>query len=446
MTSGTINIGRLLNERPINNYQKTIILLCALVGLVDGFDTQSIGFAAPALSAALRLQPGAIGAVFSAGLLGAMIGAAMFGPVCDRLGRKRPLILATLLFAAFSLATIWVTDVSQLVACRFFAGLGLGGATPSFIALTSEYVPERRRGVAVAILWAAFPLGGMAGGFSASWLIPNFGWHAIFVVGGIIPLLIAAALALWLPNSLRFLIARRNDQQSAARIMRHLAPDLPPATYEVDEERISGAPVVALFRDGRGRGTLLLWIAFFIVFLMLAVIVLWTPSLMRQMGLSAATGALLIGGNNLGSAIGTASCGALMDRFDPYRVLAIGYVVGGLLLVPIGWVNGDPALMALFLLLNGLFLGAAGGGSIVMAARTYPTLMRSTGVGWAMSMGRFGQVVGPIGVGAMVADGLTIRAIFVSLAIASAIASIAILMLRSAAAARSRAIAGESLA
>jgi MFS transporter, AAHS family, 4-hydroxybenzoate transporter len=446
VTSGTINISRLLDERPINGFQKFVVLLCALVALLDGFDTQSVGFAGPALSAALALAPGAIGTVFSAGLLGAMLGAGIFGAISDKFGRKRPLIVATLLFAAFSLATIWVDSWWQLVACRFLAGLGLGGATPSFIALTSEFVAERRRSVAVAVLWAGFPIGGMLGGFSSSWLIPHFGWHSVFIVGGIIPLLVAVVLALWLPDSLRFLIAHRNDQAQAGRIMRRLAPDLPPAIYRVDEERIAGAPVLALVREGRALSTVLLWIAFFIIFMMLAVIVLWTPSLMRQMGLTAATGALLIGANNLGAAIGNASSGVLLDRFDPYPVLAIAYVVGGLLLVPIGWLNGDPALMAICLILNGMFLGAGSAGAIVLAARTYPTLMRSTGVGMGMAMGRFGQVVGPIVAGAMVADGLTLRAIFVSLAIASVIGSVAVLLLKLAVSARGHTTAGARIA
>jgi MFS transporter, AAHS family, 4-hydroxybenzoate transporter len=436
MTSTTVNIGRLLDERPINGFQKFVVFLCALVALLDGFDTQSIGFAAPALAGALHLAPGAIGTVFSAGLLGAMLGAAIFGAVCDRFGRKRPLIFATLLFAAFSLATIWVDAAWQLVACRFLAGLGLGGATPSFIALASEFVATRRRSVTVAVLWAGFPLGGMIGGFSSSWLIPNFGWHAVFVVGGILPLLVAAVLAVWLPDSLRFLIAHRDDQAQAVAIMRRLAPDLPPATYEVDEEQITGTSVAALFRNGRAATTLLLWVPFFLVFMMLAVIVLWTPSLMRQMGLTAATGAMLIGANNLGSVFGTASAGALLDRYSPYPVLAVAYVLGGLCLVPIGWLSGDPGLMAVCLILNGVCLGAGGGGTIVLAARTYPTLMRSTGVGWGMAMGRFGQVVGPFVAGAMVADGLTARAIFISLFVASIIASIAVMLLKLATAAR----------
>jgi len=164
-----------------------------------------------------------------------------------------------------------VTSYTELLACRFLAGLGLGGAIPCIIALTSEYVSTRRRSIAVATLWAGFPLGGMLGGFSSAWLIPRFGWQAVFVVGGVLPLLAAIALTLWLPESLRFLVARQGDQPRAARIMRRLAPDLSNANrYIVEEESISGAPIAALFRDGRAATTLLLWVPFFIVFMMLA--------------------------------------------------------------------------------------------------------------------------------------------------------------------------------
>jgi AAHS family 4-hydroxybenzoate transporter-like MFS transporter len=429
--AGTINVSKLLDERRLNRFQLSVIVLTASIALLDGFDTQSIGFTAPALSATFGLQPNMLGTVFSAGLLGAMIGAMLFGPLCDRFGRRRPLIAATCAFAVFTLATVGVTSYTELLACRFLAGLGLGGAIPCISALTSEYVSTRRRSIAVATLWAGFPLGGMLGGFSSAWLIPRFGWQAVFVVGGVLPLLAAIALTLWLPESLRFLVARQGDQLRAARIMRRLAPELSNANrYIVDEERISGAPIAALFRDGRAATTLLLWVPFFIVFMMLAVIVLWTPSLLRQIGLTATTGALLIGVNNLGSAIGTASCGALLDRFNPFAVLGFAYVAGGALLVPIAYLSDNPSAMAVCLVLNGMFLGAAGGGTIVLAARIYPTLMRSTGVGWGMAMGRCGQVIGPLIAGAMLSADLTIGPIFVAVALASILATLSVLTLK----------------
>jgi len=431
--AGTINISRLLDERQLNGFQISVIALSALVALLDGFDTQSIGFTAPALAAAFRIQPSMLGGVFSAGLFGAMAGAMLFGPLCDRFGRKRPLIAATFWFAAFTFATVFISSYGELLACRFLAGLGLGGAVPCIIALTSEYVSTRRRSVAVALIWAAFPIGGMLGGFSSAWLIPTFGWTSVFVVGGIVPALAAVGLAIWLPESLRFLVARQDNQPAAAAIMRQLAPEQPRADrYVVEEEKITGFPVVALFRDGRASTTILLWIPFFVVFMMLAVITLWTPSLLKQMGLTAATGALLIAASNLGAAIGVASCGALLDRFNPFVVLSIAYVIGGALLVPIAFVGGDPWAMAGCLILIGMFLGGAGGGTLVLAARTYPTLMRSTGVGWGMAMGRFGQVLGPLAAGAMVGGGLTVGPIFISRAVTSVVASAAVLMLKAA--------------
>ena len=128
--AGTINISRLLDERQLNGFQISVIALSALVALLDGFDTQSIGFTAPALAAAFRIQPSMLGGVFSAGLFGAMAGAMLFGPLCDRFGRKRPLIAATFWFAAFTFATVFISSYGELLACRFLAGLGLGGAVP----------------------------------------------------------------------------------------------------------------------------------------------------------------------------------------------------------------------------------------------------------------------------------------------------------------------------
>ena len=160
-----INVNRLIDDGPVRPFQVFAISLCALVAFLDGADTQSIAVAAPIIADNLKLTRAALGPLFSAALLGAAIGALTFGPLGDRFGRKRMLVLATIIFGIFTLATALATSYESLLAIRFAAGIGLGGATPCFLALASEFSPGRRRAMVASLIWAAFPLGGSIGGF-----------------------------------------------------------------------------------------------------------------------------------------------------------------------------------------------------------------------------------------------------------------------------------------
>src|SRR6202162_4928090 len=195
-----VDVGALIETRPIGPAQWTVIGLCAFVAMLDGLDLQSIGLAAPAIGAQLHIAPQAFGMVFSAAMAGLALGAFLLGPVADRVGRKRVLVGATFCFGLFTLATAYVGDLTELLAVRFLAGFGLGGAMPSFISLAAEYVPKARRATVVSLLWAGFPLGGMIGGLVGSWIIPAYGWRSIFLVGGVLPILLSAILAMLLPE------------------------------------------------------------------------------------------------------------------------------------------------------------------------------------------------------------------------------------------------------
>jgi MFS family permease len=179
-----INVSHLIDDGSVTRFQVLVIGLCSLVAFLDGLDSLSIAVAAPLIADSLGLAKSALGPIFSAALLGAMIGALTFGALGDRYGRKRILIAAVMVFAVFTFTTAHVTSYPTLLAARFAAGLGLGGATPCFIALASEYAPSRRRAMVASLIWAAFPLGGAIGGFLNAYILTHFGWQAIFLVGG----------------------------------------------------------------------------------------------------------------------------------------------------------------------------------------------------------------------------------------------------------------------
>src|SRR5580698_3297908 len=199
MTSTEVDVVEFIDAQPVGGFQLKLLLTCAAVLFLDGFDTQAIGYVAPSLAKEWGLTKGALGPVFSAGLFGLMIGALLFGPLADRIGRKKIIIFSTLAFGVGTLITAFVQDVNTLMAIRFLTGLGLGGAMPNTIALTSEFSPHRRRSTMVMIMFCGFSVGAALGGFLAAALIPQFGWRSVFVVGGAAPLVLAPILALRLP-------------------------------------------------------------------------------------------------------------------------------------------------------------------------------------------------------------------------------------------------------
>ena len=192
--SPSFNVSELIDTQPIGVFQIRIVALCAVVALLDSLDLQSIGLAAPAMIADLHIRPSSLGAVFSTALAGLALGAFSFGLLADRVGRKAVLVGATVCFGVFTICTALAPNLGVLLVYRFCAGLGLGGAMPSFISLTSEYVPRRLRAPVIALLWAGFPLGGVVGGLLGSWIIPALGWQSVFWVGGVLPLLVGAIL------------------------------------------------------------------------------------------------------------------------------------------------------------------------------------------------------------------------------------------------------------
>lgn len=438
--SRTVDVTQLIDAQPLTRFHARVVGLCALVAVLDGMDTQVIGVAAPAIAANLGMPMSAFGPVFSAALLGAMVGAFAMGPIADRIGRKATLIAATLVFAIFTFLTAFATSFESLVACRFLVGLGLGGATPCFLALPSEYAPKHLRATLVSLVWAGFPLGIMVGGFVASYLLGFFDWHALFYVGGLLPLLAAGALAVWLPESLKFLLARGGDARQVEAIVRQVAPGTPPdAKLVAHEEKLPGVPVRHLFTEGRLATTLLLWVPFFMAFGTLIVIVLWTPALLRANGMSVASAATVVGFHGLGSFFGMASAGRLLERYGPMATLLPAFVIGAACTAALGTAGTSVALAALYASLAGVFLGFGASGVVALSALAYPTAIRSTGIGWAMGMGRLGQVFSPLVAGALLGAGQGVGGVFLAFGIAPLIAAVAVLALRWQAGARGHA-------
>ncbi len=394
----SVDVGALIDAGGLSGYQLRLLVLCGLVAVLDGIDTFSIGVAAPSIAASLGMQLNAFGAAFSAALFGATLGAFGFGPLADRFGRKAMLVTAVLIFAAFTLLTAFAWSVPSLLAIRFLAGVGLGGATPCFLALASEYVPTRMRATVTAALWSGFPLGGMLGGFLNSWLIHAFDWRAMFYVGGVAPLVVAGLLMPFVPESVRYLIAAGAPPARVAALLGRLAPGRAGRgdRYVVSEAPVRGVTAVQLFTQGRGAATPLLWVPFFMAFGVLAIVVLWTPALLRQDGMSGAGAAIVVGFHGMGGFVGMAMAGRLLERFGA-RVLVPAFVVGAACTAALGMAGTSVALAALCDGLIGLFVGIGASGMIAVC-------VAGVSHGDALDRDRLGDGNGAAGPGGGAAD------------------------------------------
>ena len=428
----TINVTPLVDEQPIGRVQVMAMALCALVAFLDGVDSLSIAVGAPLIVADLNLPRTLIGPILSSSLLGAVLGAFTFGPLGDRFGRKTMLVIAAAAFGVFTLLTATARSPEMLLAVRFLAGVGLGGATPCFLALSSEFAPARSRAAVASLIWAAFPVGATAGSFINAAILHAADWRAMFLVGGVAPLVVAALLWAFLPESLRFLLARGRDPARAARIAARIIPGLPAGSAIVaDEDVVRGVPIAEIFGRGRLVLTLLLWVPFITGFSTLAIVAYWTPALLRDNGIAAADTAFVLGIQSIGSIIGMAISGRLLEWFGATTVLGTALLAGAVATGAIGvfahTVGGVAAVEAV----SCFFVGIGSAGSIGLATLVYPTALRSTGLGWAMGMGRLGQVVATLVTGVMVGRGWGSTEVFLALAAAPLLGALSLVLMRS---------------
>jgi MFS transporter, AAHS family, 4-hydroxybenzoate transporter len=430
-TNRTLKVSDIIDQRPLSRFQSITILLCGLVLVLDGFDTQSIGFLAPSMAESLHLSIRTFGPVFSAALIGLMISSLIAGPLADRVGRKWPIVISTLTFATFAIATGRATTFDQLVAFRFLTGLGLGGAIPNVVALTTEYAPKRLQQVLVTTLFCSMPFGALLGGLVSSVMLPQWGWRSVFYVGGILPLVVALILIKVLPESIRFLIMSGTDRNVINRIFSHIAPDV--AQEDLDcsllgqDQRLKGIPVIRLFTEGRAVGTVLLWIPFFMNLLILYFIISWLPALLHQTHMPVSAGIIGVSVFSLGGIAGSLLQGRVMNSWGSFIVLLSEFALCLLLIGSLAFVLSFPLMMVVIFLLGCLVQGAQAGLN-ALSATFYPTSIRSTGVGWALGVGRTGSIVGPIFGGIMVSHNWTLQQIFFAGAIPALLAAVAIVL------------------
>jgi MFS transporter, AAHS family, 4-hydroxybenzoate transporter len=394
-----VNVADVIDQNPISGSQIRLFVLCGLCLLMDGFDVQVMGFVAPALTEAWGIPRTALASVFSAGNLGILVGALIFTMVADKLGRRPVIIGATLYFSVMMVVTAQATTIEQLLVLRFITGLGLGSIIPNATALIGEFSPKHKRVMLMMVVSVSFTAGAGFGGFVSLALIPRFGWESVFYFGGIVPLLIAAAMYFWLPESLQFMAVRGRKPDEVRRVVARIDPKVvatPDVTFVADEAQKSGVPAVHLFSEGRTPVTLLLWVVNFMNTLIVYSLSNWVPSVVSGAGYSASEGVMVGTILQVGGTLGTLAFAGIIPRVGFIAVLASSFAVGSVVIAAVGW--SVPVMGAL--LVTVFFAGwcsiGAQPGLNAMSATFYPTYLRSTGIGWALGFARFGGVVGPL--------------------------------------------------
>jgi len=426
-----IDLVEFIDRQPVGGFQLRLLFTCAAVLFLDGFDTQAIGYVAPALAKEWGLSKGALGPVFSAGLFGLMIGALLFGPLADRVGRKKIIIFSTAAFGIGALATAFVHDVTTLLIIRFLTGLGLGGAMPNAVAMTSEFNPHRRRATMVMIMFCGFSVGAAVGGWLAADLIPRFGWRSVFVVGGIAPLLMVPILVWRLPESVRFLATIGHAPEQVAQLLKQISPNTafaPTARFVVPESQLPGIPVQHLFSEGRAVPTLLLWVVFFMSLLDIYFLANWLPTVLSDLDATISEAAVIATMLQVGGVVGTIALGSVIDRFS-FRALALVYFAAVFAVGAIGQLGHSAVLVSMAIFAAGFCIVGGQIAANALAAGFYPTSVRATGVGWALGIGRVGSIIGPLVGGILLAEKWSAASVFLAAAAAALCAALASLIL-----------------
>ena len=427
IAKAAFDVPTFINSRRVGAVQWVVIVLCALVMFLDGFDTQAISYMAPLIAKEWGLPRELLGPIFSSALTGLMVGYLLLSPLSDRFGHRRLILISTIAFGLLTLVTVFVSSVTELMILRFITGVALGAAIPSTVALTTEYSPKRLRATFVLVIYCGFSLGFVAAGALAAWSIPLYGWRSLLWIGSFAPVLLAIFVFLFLPESLDFLVRTKADPRSIWRVVRRVDQNLPhdcpdQFTTEIEEKR---SAVGSLFQSGRTFGTIVLWLVFGLNLAEFYALQSWLPTILTNLKYDLNTVALATSLTTIGGIVAAFAIGPAMDRLGPYASLAAVYFAGVVFVALLGVAISAPAWVLLVAAFCAGFCVSGGQKSVIaLSAIFYPAPIRSTGVGWALGVGRLGGIGGPLLVGVLLGYHLQPASLFYAAAVPMLLAGV----------------------
>lgn len=430
-TSTTLDIRGFLNERKISQYQWILGILCFFIATLDGMDVAIMGFVAPDIIKEFDISRPAFGVIMGAGPLGLLFGALVAGPMADYFGRRTVLLFAVFLTGVFCIFTGLTNDLSSMSTLRIVTGFFLGAAMPNTITLLSEYVPDKNRSFLIATMFTGFNLGSGVIGFIAAGLIPAFGWRSVLFFGGIVPLVMSPFLFFLLPESARYMVARNYAADKIRAVMERVCGlDLGMYTtfVSIEEKAISKVPFRVIFSSTYILRTVTLWVTYFCGLVCIYLVTGWLPTMMKDAGMSIERAASITAMFQIAGTFSAILVGLAMDRWHPNRIIGATYFLAGVCLVSLGLAGLLSVWVVLLVSAVGFCLSGAQTGLNAFAPRCYPTVARSTGVGWMMGVGRSGSIFGSSIGGVLISQGWGTQGIFIALAVPACVAAIAVVL------------------
>jgi AAHS family 4-hydroxybenzoate transporter-like MFS transporter len=403
-------VAEVIDHGPISGQQLLVIGLCLFFNMLDGFDITAMAVVASSVSSELQLTPDKLGWIFSFALAGMMSGAMFLAPISDIIGRRKLIIISIVLVGVSILLTANASTLTEFVVLRFISGMGAGAMLASQATLAAEYSPNKYRAASVALVTSGYPLGAMMTSVVAGYILPDYGWRGMFVFGGAFTLLMSLVAWLMIPESLKFLFERRPDDalERINKILVKMKKDMLSSMPEVKVESATqdgGKYRFKLLAPEHRSSTLILWAAFFLCFSTLYFLMSWIPKLMEDSGYEAAVGRDAFFLFNMGGVIGIYLMSWMSTRWKLTNLVCYLSISSAVAMVVFAAAPNQLNLLMTLIFIIGILQQGGFTGLYGTAAKVYPTEIRSTGIGWAIGLGRSGAVVGPAIAGYLIAAG-----------------------------------------
>lgn len=416
---------------PMHRLQIVVVALCIALNALDGFDVLAISFAAPGIAAEWGVDKATLGIVLSMELLGMAAGSVLIGNVADRIGR-RPTILGCLtVMTAGMFAATAASGVEMLSVVRFLTGIGIGGMLSSTSAMVAEFSNDKRRGLNVALNIAGYSTGAILGGLVASALLASTGdWRSVFMLGGVASAAMIPLAALFLPESIESLIARRpaGALEAINRTLARLGHAPADALPAVPAETVRPSILSLFSRDFRWI-TILLTIAYFAQILFFYYIQKWIPKIVVDLGFDAAQAGRVLVWANVGNLSGAVLIGLLSQRFNLRPLVGGAMLLGFVAIGGFGLAGADLMRLSVTAAVAAFFINAGVVGLYPILAQTYPAALRASGTGFVIGMGRGGSAAGPVVAGALFASGSSLLAVSLTMGLGGLIAAAMVFLL-----------------
>jgi MFS transporter, AAHS family, 4-hydroxybenzoate transporter len=407
------HLKNLIDDNQMSRFQMIIVAICFILNMNDGIDVLIVSFSGSDIIKEWSLSKAQMGYIFSSGLFGMTLGCFLLAPLGDNIGRRKVFIASLILISSGMLLAGVCTSYLQLLAFRFITGLGIGGILPTMAATASEFSNNKRRDFNVGLVQAGWPVGAILTGFFCAYAIPQFGWRFAFLFAGFISLLMLILVLFYMTNSIEFLSKKKPT--NALKQINNLLSKMGQESLEFIpeyEEDSKITPIKSLFLSDYKNSTFKLWIAVFFGFLTLYTLMSWVPNIAKEAGLPFEMATYVGISLNLGAVIGTTTLGLIASKFGLKKVVVLFMICAFGIMLIYANITLSTAIIFLLIGLIGIFVQGGFNGMYPILARVYPTEIRTTGVGLAVGVGRFGAILGPSLFGYLFDEGLSISNLF----------------------------------